>query len=259
MITSSALESDCGLLGRQCIICPSSESRGRGAGWSLWRFMAPSWALIASSTLGSLGRPMGSCDQCGGAPTGGADQTAVHWNTLGRQMVSGNTPRKDTQTKTKTKAARLMQRVGTLTWLSQREREILLPCVRTGNKKPSSMLNLFAFLHHLKSLPWLKWHLLYSLGLYFQFAKIKWILSWQVHASNYFTSTQDIRATFTLTGQSQRLNWLSTNLPLRSSILAILADFGSTIPRSKLHHHDPSYITSEWWEWGSRKSTNDWK
>lgn len=30
------------LLGRRCIICPSSESRGRVAGWSLWRFMAPS-------------------------------------------------------------------------------------------------------------------------------------------------------------------------------------------------------------------------
>ena len=31
-----------GLLRSRCIICMSSESRGRVAGWSLWRFMAPS-------------------------------------------------------------------------------------------------------------------------------------------------------------------------------------------------------------------------
>lgn len=134
MIASSALESDCRLLGRQCIICPSSESWGRVAGWSLWRFMAPSQALIASFSLGSLGRPAESCDQrgaCrgrGGGLTGGSDQNTVHWNPLQRQMVSGNAPQTDDQQRLRQKQRGdvwLLQRVGTLTWLSQRRREEL--------------------------------------------------------------------------------------------------------------------------------------
>lgn len=110
MIASSALKSDCRLLGRQCIICPSSESRGRVAGWGLWRFMAPSRALIASFSLGSMGRPAESCDQrgaCGAtggwgvgdALTGGSDQNTVGWNPLRRQMVSGNAPQTNEQHK----------------------------------------------------------------------------------------------------------------------------------------------------------------
>lgn len=133
MIASSALESDCRLLGRQCIICPSSESRGRVAGWSLWRFMAPSWALIASYSLGSLGRPTECCDQrgfCGGggALTGGSDQNTIRWNPLRRQMVSGNAPQTDDQQRPRQKQQGdvwLLQRVGTLTWLSQKKREEL--------------------------------------------------------------------------------------------------------------------------------------
>lgn len=79
MIASSALESDCRLLGRQCIIGPSSESRGRVAGWSLWRFMAPSQALIASFSLGSLGRPTESCDQRGACRGWGGGVGSYRW------------------------------------------------------------------------------------------------------------------------------------------------------------------------------------
>lgn len=117
MIALSAL-----LLGRRCIICPSSESWGRVAGWSLWRFMALSRPLIASSSLASLGRPMQSCDQCGGPPTGGSDQNAVRWIPLGRQMA----PQTDDKQRPRQKQRGdvwLMVWVRTLTWLSQRERK----------------------------------------------------------------------------------------------------------------------------------------
>lgn len=128
MITLSAL-----LLGRRCIICPSSESRGRVAGWTLWRFMALSRALIASSSPASLGRPKQSCDQCGGPPTGGSDQNAVCWIQLGRQMA----PQIDDKQRPRQKQRGdvwLMAWVRTLTWLSQREgeeeelRELWLHC-----------------------------------------------------------------------------------------------------------------------------------
>lgn len=117
MISLSAL-----LLWRRCIICPSSESQGRVAGWSLWRFMAPSLALIASSSPASLGRPRQSCDQCGGPPTGGSDQKAVRWTPLGRQMAPWTDDKQRPRQKQRGDVW-LMVWVRTLTWLSQRERE----------------------------------------------------------------------------------------------------------------------------------------
>lgn len=117
MISLSAL-----LLWRRCIICPSSESQGRVAGWSLWRFMAPSLALIASSSPASLGRPRQSCDQCGGPPTGGSDQKAVRWTPLGRQMAPWTDDKQRPRQKQRGDVW-LMVWVRTLTWLSQREKE----------------------------------------------------------------------------------------------------------------------------------------
>lgn len=128
MIALSALESDCRLLGRQCIICSSSESRGRVAGWSLWRFMAPSWALIASFSLGSLGRPAESYDQCGAfgvkRVVGGGSYRWVWPKYRSLEPVTETNGVRETDDQERPRQKRRgdvwqLQRAGTLTWLSQ--------------------------------------------------------------------------------------------------------------------------------------------